>query len=379
MRRYEGMNDQPGGSKELEAEAARAPLEVMELKLPTFQEAIRRELGTSKSVTISRLVTTEGALQAARELGVSLLEIRKHVQYWVLRLKCQEPEWFNKGNHGRKSLDIRQYAKRSQQLGLVRADCSFCGDAIEKDAERIFLSATFLHYDARDESDDGSDVRLTILADSHCCLKCAAKTEEFRIRNKSYISEDEARKRAEELTGFTTEMRASQEEDAKAEAAWDCLVKGRLLAGDKHEFNRRFPTARPSRGDVLERATTCSDLATRRSIGAAQNSKGDGGAQVSVSEVADDIFTTDSPDTLYSETIGTGSYVAGVNAQRGRVGQYLKDLRSRNKLMPDERRAATLWSEGKSEAEIAKTMGVKHPSTIHDRIAKVKRMAFAAR
>jgi len=366
------MNKQTVGPTEGKAGGTGVPLE-----LPTFAEAVKRELGASKNVTITRLATAEGALQAARELGVPLAEIRRHVQYWVLRLRCQVPEWFDK----RGSLNIRQHAKLSQQLAFVKAKCSVCGNAIEKDEGRIFLSATYLHFDDEDLdlSGNGSDARLTIVADSHCCLNCAARTEEFRIRNKSYISEDEARKRAEELTGFTTKMRVGQEEDTKAEAAWNCLVRSRLQAGDKHEFNRRFPTDRPKRGDVLERATPCSDLATGRSIGAAQNSKGEGGAQVSASEVADELFTTDSPDTLYSETLGTGSHVAGVDAQRGRVGQYLKDLRSRNKLMPDERRAATLWSEGKSEAEIAKTMGIKHPSTIHDRVAKVKKMAFAAR
>jgi hypothetical protein len=319
------------------------------LELPTFEEAVCKTFGHSKNVTIVRLGTERGALEVARETGRSLREIRDIVKHWTFCLKCQPPSWLSKSDSCGPVRDLRGHVRHSNGLALIEATCMSCREKIPSREDRVFVSATFTYQDFRE--DGGSADRLLMLGSAHCCMKCVSKLSEFRIPNERYLSESEIRALNEEMALFSEEMRKFQDEKSKSKATLERIIKTDLASGNTRMFNSEFST-RPADGDLLERAVTVSEKI--------------------------EMVTTNVSDTLASK-YGVGSHASGLEVQRAKVSDYLKEPRSRGKLLPDDREAGRLWSGGLSEAEIARKLGIKHPSTIHDRIAKVKKLAFAAR
>jgi DNA-binding CsgD family transcriptional regulator len=157
------------------------------------------------------------------------------------------------------------------------------------------------------------------------------------------------------------------EAEAAAEPAQsDERLRQALASGDMRAFNAAMPT-RPDRGDVMARAVPVSRVAAKIAAGMDE--------PVATSEIADQLFSNDEGWKKVAAVHSAGS---GEIAQRAKLVGYLNSLQSRGKMLPDEREAARMWTDGLSENEIARRQGVNQ-STVHRRIDSAKKKANAKR
>jgi hypothetical protein len=243
---------------------------------------------------------------------------------------------------------------------MIEAECESCGKQIEGDEERVLAAAMALNYFRDHDEWLDYEVRLHVGKALHYCLECASTTEELRIPNPWFVSEEERRATAEWVEEY-------HRDEAAKTTARDGMLSKALASGDMHAFNTAMPT-RPDRGDVMARAVPVSRVAARIAAGMDE--------PIPASEIAEQLFANDEG---WKKAAAAQSASSGELAQRAKLVEYLNSLRSRGKMLPYEREAARMWAaDGLSENEIARRQGVNQ-STVHRRIDAAKRKASAQR
>lgn len=248
----------------------------------------------------------------------------------------------------------------SAQL-MTKAKCESCKKTIEADEERILVAPMALKYHMEEE-DWGNHRIIPYLSPGtiHYCLECARSTEEFRMSNPWFMTDDE---RAE----MDDWIESNTHPDADNGASDTALVKAWAI-GDLHALDSVIPT-KAKRGDIMERALPMSSVAA----GIAGRKHGEDSS--SAAEIADQLF---SRDEGWKRVEAAQVSASGEAGQRTKLRDYLKLPESRGKLLPAVRAAATLWANGLNQKEVAQKLGADQ-STVSRRIKAAMAMANARR
>jgi DNA-binding CsgD family transcriptional regulator len=329
---------------------------------PTLETALKTRLGRKLPRTMRMIATRYAAgetpVQIARDMGIESELVNNYLRYVVSTLDCQ-PLPLNqvaakKGAKAQKPLTDTNQLPREELF--VEAKCEACGAFIRRAEGRIVIAAMELDYDSHEY---GYGVQLYLGRLHHYCPTCGVQPTQFCIPNPWFVTDEQ--RRAEE------KWREALMVEAAAEPAQsDERLRQALAGGDMRAFNAVMPT-RPDRGDVMARAVPVSRVAAKIAAGMDE--------PVATSEIADQLFSNDEGWKKVAAVHSAGS---GEIAQRAKLVGYLNSLQSRGKMLPDEREAARMWTDGLSENEIARRQGVNQ-STVHRRIDSAKKKANAKR
>jgi DNA-binding CsgD family transcriptional regulator len=249
---------------------------------------------------------------------------------------------------------------------LTEAKCEVCRKVIEEDSERVVVVPMELYYHQEIEDWGNHGIRPFFPTQPfHYCLDCARSTQEFRMPNPWFRTEQERRQLAKLLEEWKAQEKLKSDEQDKA------LSKD-LAIGNLRAFNFAYSTA-PKRDDVMSRAVPVSRLAAHIA------DQSEGGDPSSTGEITDQIFSGSAADEGWAKVAAAQSAGSGDAVQRAKVLEYLNSPQSKGKMLPGEREAARMWAaEGLSENEIARKQHVNQ-STVHRRIDAARKKAHAAR
>jgi DNA-binding CsgD family transcriptional regulator len=336
---------------------------------PSLETALKSPLGRKlppiMRMIASKRVSGETVEQIAKALGIGRALVNSYLRHVVSTLRCQPSAIYSNElentPEGTKRTSSRAGELSSEEL-MIEAECESCGKQIEGDEERVLAAAMALNY-FRDH-DEGRwldyEVRLHVGKALHYCLECAGTTEELRIPNPWFVSEEQRRAMAKYIAHY------HGAEVAKTNAQ-DGILRKALARGDIRAFNTAMPT-RPERSEVMARAIPVSRVAAKIAAGMDEPTP--------ASEIAEQLFANDEG---WEKVAAAQSARSGERAQRAKLSEYLNSLQSRGKMLPGEREAARMWAaDGLSENEIARRQGVNQ-STVHRRVDAAKRKASAQR
>jgi hypothetical protein len=313
----------------------------------------------------------------ACEVGVTEMLVGRYLDEVVRYLHCQpwrtadrvtqEDDVIVPGKDRRPS---RPSGELKPDQVMIEARCASCGAAIAADAERVLDAAMTLNYShPADEWDAGHQIKLRVGRVLHYCLDCARKTEEFRMPNPWFVSEEEERVLAEwvDEDNFVRVLPKTEEERVLAQR--DRKVKEAVDRGDVHAFNVAMPTT-PGRNDVMASAEQISHAAER----AVKSS--DTPNPQAISDMADSIMAGEV--RIKSLRPGVASNLLGEAKQRAMLDEYLKSAASRNKFPPNVRDSLKMWVEGASQSAVARKFNTDQ-GTISKRIKAALASAYARR
>ena len=257
-----------------------------------------------------------------------------------------------RGSGGTKELSAAQF--------MTEEKCDGCEKVIEADSERIVLAPMELYYHQELEDWGNHRVKPYFPRESlHYCLDCARSTEEFRIPNPWFRTEQERI----EWARVTADLKA---EEMLERHKRDKVVSEALAKGETREFNRVYPT-RPERDDVLARATPTSWIAGRIADQESGNAMGSG----------ESTPTDEITDNLLAGKTEWEIPIATEEERRARVEVYIARPSSRG-LPHNMKRAAKLWAGGMSQGEIANKLRI-HQSSVSRMIQTVVNKANATK
>lgn len=341
----------------------------------SLQNALRTPLGR-KLPTMMRRISVRfangGSLEdIAGAEGMTVIKVEEVLRYAARHLGCKAlPLGMTKAEEptGKRGPDGMGELRPAQFMTAEK--CERCGKVVEADSERVLVAPMALMYGMDDEYWGCHRIIPCVsYRIPHYCLDCAVMTEEFRMPNPWFVS-DESRR---QMARFDEECRA-QEELERTDR--DKYLTKQLAAGDLRAFNSAFPTS-PGRSDVMARAVPVSRVAEKIAGGTDEPS--------STSEIADTILSGCAvgkslpDDEGWAKVAAAQSVAFGDAVQRAKVLEYLNSPQSRGRMLPRERETARMWAAGGlSENEIARRQNVNQ-STVHRRIDAVRKKAHAAR
>jgi hypothetical protein len=168
-------------------------------KLPSLETALNSPLGR-KMPRMMRTIATkrvsgETPEQIGRAIGIGRELVNDYLRHVVSTLHCQPLPLHSveveNATNVTKPLPTSEGELSSQEL-MIEARCESCGKNIEGDEERVLAAAMALNYGRKDEWLD-YEVRLHVGKALHYCLECARTTEELRIPNPWFVSEEQRR------------------------------------------------------------------------------------------------------------------------------------------------------------------------------------------